>query len=176
MKKILAIGASNSKNSINTIFAGYIANQLENSEVTVLDWSKMTLPLYSSDLEAETGIPENAHRFKQLITDADAVVLSLAEHNSLPTAAFKNLWDWTSRIEKEFWANKPIFLASASPGGRGGANVHRVIKELMPHFGGNVQAEFSLGLFYQKFENNELNDDAIKAELTSKIEAFNKSI
>lgn len=176
MKKIVAIGASNSKNSINTIFATYIANQLENSQVTVLDWSEMVLPLYSPDLEAETGIPENAHRFKQLIDEADAIVLSLAEHNSLPTAAFKNLWDWTSRIEKEFWANKPMFLAAVSPGGRGGANVLKVIKELLPHFGGNIQAEFSLASFYQKFENNELNDPTIKEELSTKIQLFSKSI
>ena len=57
MKKILALGGSNSSKSINTTFATYIANQLQDSEVTVFDWNEFVLPLYSPDLEAEIGIP-----------------------------------------------------------------------------------------------------------------------
>ena len=33
MKKILAIGAGNSSNSINTLFTTYVANQIQNTHV-----------------------------------------------------------------------------------------------------------------------------------------------
>ena len=68
----------------------YGAGLIENAELTVVDINDFELPLYSSDLEAENGIPQNAVEFDNLIKAADGIVLSLAEHNGLPTAAFKN--------------------------------------------------------------------------------------
>lgn len=176
MKKILAIGGSNSQKSINTTFATYIANQLHDVEVTVLDWNEFVLPLFGVDLEAESGIPQNAQKFNKLIESSDAIVISLAEHNGLPTAAFKNLWDWTSRINAKFWDDKPMFLAAASPGGRGGAGVLSVCKNAFPHFGGNIIVDFSLPKFYDNFKDGELINDVLKADLESKVEVFKNNI
>jgi NAD(P)H-dependent FMN reductase len=176
MKNVLAIGASNSSKSINKVLATYIANKIQGADVTVLEWNNIALPLYSADLEIEEGVPANAHKFKQLIDNSDAIVISLAEHNGLLTAAFKNLWDWTSRIEKNLWANKSIFLAATSPGGRGGKNVLRVVSELMPHFGGKVITSFSLPLFYQNFQDGEIVNAELKQDLLNKIKHFEQSI
>jgi NAD(P)H-dependent FMN reductase len=176
MKNILAIGASNSSKSINKVLATYIANEVIDGEVTALDWNEMELPLYGSDLEEASGIPENAHKFLKMIADADAVVLSLAEHNGLPSAAFKNLWDWTSRIEQKFWANKPMILAATSPGGRGGIGVLATIKNMISHFGGNVIADFSLPSFYDNFKDGKMNNEEIAADLNQKVQLFQKSI
>lgn len=176
MKKILAIGASNSKKSINKTLATYIANQIQESEINVLDWEEMVLPLYSPDLEAESGIPDKVHQFKQFIQDADAIVLSLAEHNGLPTAAFKNLWDWASRIEQSIWADKPMLLAATSPGARGGANVLQVIKNAMPFFGGQVVTDFSLPSFYDNFQDGKIVNSLKLEELKEKINLFKESI
>jgi NAD(P)H-dependent FMN reductase len=176
MKKILAIAGSNSKKSINKILATYIANKIENVEVKILDWNEIELPLYSPDLEAENGIPENAVKFNQLIQNTDAIVLSLAEYNGLHTAAFKNLWDWASRIEMKFWSEKPIFLAATSPGARGGANVLRVTKELFPFFGGNIIVDFSLPSFNKNFQEGKIIDEELENQLTQKVQEFQKSI
>lgn len=176
MKKILAIGASNSSKSINKALARHIANQISNAEVTILEWEDMVLPLYSSDLETTEGVHENAYKFKQLIDEADAIVISLAEHNGLPTAAFKNLWDWTSRINQKFWANKPIFLAAASPGGRGAKNALRVVREMMSHFDGQVIEDFSLPKFHQNFQEGDITDAELKQDLINKIKHFSQTI
>ncbi|MFT6003496.1 MAG: chromate reductase, partial [Bacteroidia bacterium] len=112
MKKILAIGGSNSKTSINKILATHIASKIVGAEVTILDWDNLVLPLYSPDLEKESGIPEAVAAFKKQIEATDAVVLSVAEHNGNITAAFKNLWDWTSRLDPKVWMSKPLFLAA----------------------------------------------------------------
>ena len=176
MKNILAIGASNSKKSINKVLANHIANKIENSNITVLDWEEMVLPLYNPDWEEEAGVPENAKNFLKLISNADAVVLSLAEHNGLPTSAFKNLWDWTSRVEQKFWANKPMFLAATSPGGRGGASVLKVITDILPHFGGNVITSFSLPAFYDNLKDGKITNEELNKELENKIELFEENL
>lgn len=176
MKKVLAIGASNSSKSINTLFATYVANQMEDSIVTTADWKDLVLPLYSPDLEASEGIPENAQNFVNRIQSVDAIVLSLAEYNGMPSAAFKNLWDWTSRINMQFWSDKPMLLMAASPGGRGGANVLDVISNLMPHLGGNVIAQFSLPSFHSNFQNGQLINQELNKELTGKIKVFQEAL
>ena len=53
MKKILAIGGSNSNNSINKVLANHIATQVENTSVVLVDWNNLVLPLYSPNLEQE---------------------------------------------------------------------------------------------------------------------------
>lgn len=176
MKKILAIGGSNSKNSINTLFAAYVANEIEDARVITLNWNDIVLPLYSPDLEAESGIPKEVDYFKELVQSVDAIILSLAEYNGMPTAAFKNLWDWTSRIDMQFWSNKPIFLAAVSPGRRGGANVLAIVSKLMPHFAGKIITQFSLPSFALNFQNGALINEELKKELTAKIFQFQQAI
>ena len=51
MKKIIAIGGSNSKKSINKALATYAAQQVAGAEVIVADLNDLVLPLYGVDLE-----------------------------------------------------------------------------------------------------------------------------
>ncbi len=176
MKKILAIGASNSKQSINKTLATYVANKILDATVTIADLNELELPLFSPDLEAEKGIPKNAEKFLEMISNADGIVLSLAEYNSNVTPAFKNLCDWTSRLETKLWKNKPMFLMATSPGGRGGASVLKIMKEILPHLGGNIIADFSMPSFQQNFSANELTNNELKGDLERKIALFQKAI
>lgn len=156
MKKILAFGASNSKHSINKTFAAYAASQLQDVDVTVADLNDYAAPLYSVDLEKASGIDENIMRFYQQILKHDAIVMSLAEYNGLHTSAFKNLWDWLSRIPMKkpinIWQGKPMFLLSASPSRRPMNNVLKISKEIFPHFGAHIVADYyqpSFGFFFK---------------------------
>ena len=60
---------------------------------------------------------------KDILKNADGIVISFAEHNGVYTAAFKNIFDWISRIEKVVWYNKPMFLLATSNGDRGAITV-----------------------------------------------------
>ena len=157
-KKVLAFGASNSRNSINKKFAAFAGRSLEDVELSVVDLNDFELPLYSIDLERETGVHDNAIQFFNAIKQRDAVILSLAEYNGLHTAAFKNLWDWMSRIPMDkpmrIWGGKPMFLLSTSPSKRPMSNVLRVSKELFPHFGAKIIADFHSTLDF--FKNNKI--------------------
>ena len=103
MKNIIAFGASNSQNSINKKFATYVAHQLTDVEIEIIDLNDFELPIYSIDRENKNGIPEKARQFKEKLNNSDGIIISFAEHNGAYTVAFKNIYDWASRIEKDFW-------------------------------------------------------------------------
>jgi chromate reductase len=172
MKKIIAFGASNSQHSINKIFATYVAKQIKNTTVTVIDLNDFELPLFSVDLEADQGIPTNASRFDALIDSCDGVVISLAEHNGYYSAIFKNLLDWLSRIDRHLWKNKPILLLATSPGAQGGIHVLQVAKQSFPFFKGRVVGAFSLPSFHQNFSEGTLMDGSLNDILHAQIRTF----
>ena len=176
MKKIIALGGSNSKESINRSFATYVANQIDNAEVFVVDLNDFELPLYGIDKESKTGFPDDVMRLNNLIESADGLVISLAEHNGSYSTAFKNAFDWLSRLNKEVWKNKPMLLMACSPGGRGGANVLQAAKSSFPHLGGNIVADFSLPSFYDNYSENGLSNEALNTQLNQKIKTLQKAI
>ena len=123
MKKIVAFGASSSLNSINKDLATYTASLVPDSASIVVNLIDFEMPIYSIDKEKENGIPDLAYKFKDILKNADGIVISFAEHNGVYTAAFKNIFDWISRIEKVVWYNKPMFLLATSNGDRGAITV-----------------------------------------------------
>lgn len=176
MKKIVVLGGSNSKKSINKTLAKYAANQLKDVEIIVADLNDLELPLYGIDLETEQGFPAGAIKLNSLLDSADGLVVALAEHNGYYSAAFKNAFDWLSRINKQVWKNKPMLLMASSPGGRGGANVLKIAKEAFPRFGGNIIADFSLPSFYANFSDKGLKNEALNSDLNKKIEQLQVAI
>lgn len=150
--KIIAFGGSNSKNSINKKLATYASSLFKEASVEVLDLNDFVLPLFSVDLEKEIGQPQLAKDFLDKIASADFLVVSLAENNGNYSAAFKNLFDWSSRQAKEVFQQKPMLLMATSPGGRGGASVLEIAKNAFPRFGADIKAIFSLPSFNDNFD------------------------
>ena len=167
--KIIAFGASYSKNSINKQFAAYAANQFNNAEIEVLDLNNYNVPLFTVDAEAESGHPDAAKQFLEKLNQADFLIISMAEHNGSYTAGFKNLFDWTSRVKTKLFENKKMLLLSTSPGARGGFGVIEAAKSRFPIHGANIIDVFSLPHFQDNFnvENGIVND-----ELNTKFEAI----
>ncbi|SMG48014.1 NAD(P)H-dependent FMN reductase [Marivirga sericea] len=177
MQKILAFGASNSPASINKRLAIFAANQLKNVEVTVLDLNDFELPIYSPVIEKTAGIPANAQSFSKYIQNADGVIVSLAEHNGLHTAAFKNLWDWMSRLgTQNIWNDTPMFLLATSPSRRPESNVMKVSKFLFPHFGAKIISSFSLPSFNHFFKDDKIVDPEAQAEFQVQLNQFQSFI
>ena len=122
MPNIVAFGESSSKNSINRKLAHFAAKKVTNAHINLLDLNDYEMPLYSTDREKE-GIPKQAHAFKAALQASDGIIISFAEHNGAYTTAFKNIFDWISRLEKPIWCGKPLFLLSTSTGVRGAKTV-----------------------------------------------------
>lgn len=167
-KKIIAFGGSSSKNSINKQLATYTANQFKNAEVEILDLNDFEMPLFSVDKEKENGIPELAHTFYNKIGIADFLIISLAEHNGAYSTAFKNILDWSSRINSKTFQQKPLLLLATSPGARGGKTVLEIANNYFPHLGAELKGNFSLPRFHENFKlevgitNSDLKNELLK--------------
>jgi NAD(P)H-dependent FMN reductase len=172
-KKILAFGASSSRQSINKQLAGFAAKQIDNAEVILLDLNDFEMPVFSVDKESDRGIPKVAYQFKEHIKDSDGIIISFAEHNGNVAAAYKNIYDWVSRIESNFWYDKPMFLLATSPGGRGGKSVLKISSEGIRHRNKGTIVEFSLPSFNQNFDSEKgILDAELKNVFESQLELF----
>ncbi|MFK7852505.1 MAG: NADPH-dependent FMN reductase [Granulosicoccus sp.] len=155
--KVLAFAASNSRQSINKQLLTYAAAVLHSEAqkdvvVEILDLNDFEMPIYSIDRENQDGIPPLAHSFFNQIGAADALLIAYAEHNGSYSVAFKNIFDWASRIQAKVFQDKPTVLLSTSPGARGGARVLKLALEAAPHFAADVKGSISIPSFNAVFD------------------------
>ena len=176
MKKIIAFAGSNSKNSINKQLVTYTASLIDNADVTIVDLNDFDLPLYGIDLEMEQGIPQAAYDFVDALKSSDGILLSLAEHNGSYTTVFKNIFDWTSRIDSKNFFGKPMLLMAASPGGRGGQSVLEAASARFPYHDANIVGQFSLPFFGNNFKDGAIVDEGLNAALKEEVEQFKDSL
>jgi NAD(P)H-dependent FMN reductase len=173
-RKVVAFAASSSSRSINRQLVTYASGLLANAQVEVLDLNDFELPLFSVDREDELGQPPQARAFLQKLKQADGIIISFAEHNGAYSAAYKNLYDWASRIQPRVYQDKPMVLLSTSPGGRGGKSVMELALSQIPRFGGQIRASLSLPSFMDNFDS--ASGRVSNPELAAEVEAAVKSL
>lgn len=170
--KILAFAGSISSDSINKKLVEFVASQFPNDEVELVDLNDYEMPFFSSDREREIGTHPLASKFAQKIDSSDLLLISLAEYNSAYTAAFKNVFDWVSRVkDRKAFGEKPIFLLSTAPGPGGGKNVSEVFMKRAPFSGGEIITNFVLPKFSENFELGKgIIDEEKKSEFEEKLD------
>lgn len=176
MKNILTIGGSNSKKSINKVLAEYVGGLIKNAQLNKIDLNNFEMPQFSVDVEAEQGIPNEAIQFKEEIEKADGFVISLAEHNGAYSVAFKNVFDWLSRIDGKVWQDKPMLLLSTSPGERGGQTVLDIALGRFPYMGGNIVGSLSFPSFYDNFQNDKIINKELKQSVEKLVSDLEQSL
>ena len=150
-KSVLAFGASYSRQSINAQLAEFVAAHIPTDQLRIVRLEEFDIPLYTPQYEEEFGIPSKVCEFDQLIQDAEVVVISLAEHNGSYTAAFKNLFDWLTRLRSKCFEGKKLILTSTAPGPRGGLGVLKAAEERFSRHGAEILGAFSLPHFNDNF-------------------------
>lgn len=165
MASILAFAGSNSSKSINYQLVKYTVSLIEGNEIQLLNMVNFPFPMFSEDYEKENGYSNSLIELKNDIVKAEGIIISVNEHNSGPSAYFKNLTDWLSRVERKFLDEKPVFLMSTSGGQRGGMTALEITKNVIPRFGAQVAATFSLPSFQENFSEGEgiVNKELAKA-------------
>jgi chromate reductase len=169
--KVTCFAASSSRNSINKQLVTYAAGLVDDADVEVLDLNDFELPLFSVDREAELGQPQLAQAFLDKIQNSDGLIIAFAEHNGCYSAAYKNLYDWASRIEAKVYKDKRIVLLATSPGGRGGKSVLELALAQIPRFGGDIRGCVSMPQFYENFdsERGAVKNSDIDAEIRAAL-------
>ncbi len=177
--RILTFAASNSSTSINRNLAEYAgsiaAETIEGAEIETLDIHDYEMPIYRSDREEAGGIPQLAHDFLAKIGSSDAIIISFAEHNGAYPAAFKNLFDWCSRLGREVWQNKPTLMLATSDGPGGAGRVLDFAVNAAPHFGGSVMGHLSVPEYSKVFDADagKLTDAELDMQLRALVAELN---
>ncbi|MEM9210951.1 MAG: NAD(P)H-dependent oxidoreductase [Pseudomonadota bacterium] len=162
--KVLAFAASNHSQSINRALVGYAATRLKSLSPSVviefIDLNDYEMPIYSVDRQNADGVHALAQQLFDKIGAADALIVSFAEYNGFVTAAWKNIYDWMSRIDQKVWQDKPLALFAATPGSRAGANVLQTQEFTAPYFGMNIKGKYGVGNWHDVWDGSELTKPA----------------
>ena len=177
MPYILAFAGSNSSTSINYKLVRYTTELISGYELRLIDMSKCPFPMYSADHEKEKGFSNSLVEFKDDIQNAAGIIISVNEHNSHPSAYFKNLIDWLSRLDRNCFKDKKILLMSTSGGKRGAQSSLEVSKNLLERFGAIITGTFSLPNFNDIFDKeNGITDEELKQVHKAELSIFLDSI
>ncbi|UGU16553.1 NAD(P)H-dependent oxidoreductase [Sinomicrobium kalidii] len=174
MASVLAFAGSNSSTSINYELVRYTTSKIEDYPVQQLNMANFPFPMYSEDLEKQEGFSNSLVELSDDIKKAKGLVISVNEHNGNPSAYFKNLIDWLSRLDRKFMEGKKVFLMSASPGKGGGGRSLSKIETTLPSFGAEIIATFSLPSFNHTFsrEESEITNNELKEAHQKALEQF----
>lgn len=144
MTKVLCLSGSARAESFNTRLLDAAIAVFETRGVEVVRVAPAdlaALPLMDQDLEAASGLPEQAKSLKAAFHSADGILLACPEYNGSVTPLLKNVIDWVSRPDEALPApacfqERPMALIAASPGGLGGLRGLRHVREIL----GNLSA------------------------------------
>lgn len=174
--KLVAFAGSNSSTSINRELVRFALTLLPDFEVNLLDLNDFEMPIFSVDREQE-GYPRQVNAFLKAMSEADGIIYSMAENNRSYSVAFKNVFDWASRITNDIFAQKPMLLMSTSTGKFGGSRVMDAAKKLFPTFGADVVETFSLPMFNDNFVVGKgITDETLRDELVGKVAVFDAKV
>lgn len=167
--KILTFAGSARRDSFNKKLIKIATDLVKRHEmdVTFIDLAAYPLPVYDGDLEEQSGLPENAHKLRDIFKSHQGILIASPEYNSSISPLLKNTIDWISRPQPDepaliCFKNKIFGLMSASPGGLGGLRGLVHVRSILGNIGGHVIPEqFALGNAMKQFnEHYELADES----------------
>lgn len=177
MTKIIGISGSLRKHSFNSgLLRAATGAAPEGCTITI--GSIEDIPLYNADLEESEGIPKAVQDLKDLIAEADGLLMSTPENNNSMPGVFKNAMDWISRPPQDrtrVFGNLPVGLMGATPGSFGTAFSQYAWLPVLRVLGTQVWSgrlmwvSGAMGKFDQ--EGN-LTDDSVKKQLTKYLAGF----
>ncbi|MEQ1887929.1 MAG: NADPH-dependent FMN reductase [Alphaproteobacteria bacterium] len=175
--KLIGISGSLRRASFNTALLRYAAGLLP--EGVELDVQTLHgIPLYDGDIETSAGIPASVETLKNLIINADGLILCTPEYNNSIPGVFKNAIDWLSRPPARIspvFNGKPVAILGATPGQYGtmlGQNAWLPVLRAVgakPWYGGRLmvaKAEASFGA------SGAITDEALKRQLSQFVHGF----
>ena len=144
---LIFLAGSARRESLNKQLARYAcecAAAYADVDAEFLDLGDYPMPIYNGDLEAESGLPEEAERFKARLVACDGLFIASPEYNSSFTPLLKNAIDWASRRATPdepallAYRGKVAGLAATSAGALGGLRGLVALRMLLGNIGVHV--------------------------------------
>lgn len=138
MKNIAIIVASVNKNMQLAHNIQEVVIELgQKSEI--IDLVALDLPMYTSLIEDEKGIPSEVKDLAKLLQTFDALIIVSPEYNGGMPPILNNAIAWVSRVGDDFRAIfKQKFVALASHSGGGGMRGNDAVRAMFSYIGANV--------------------------------------
>jgi len=135
-------------------------------------------PVYDGDDEDRDGIPAPVVELREMVRDADGVLVASPEYNFSIPGGFKNAIDWLSR-ERQPFTDKPMAIMGASIGPVGTARSQYHLRQSMAALGAIFmpRPEIFVGSAAKKFDEDGAFTDEIGTKLIGDLlAAFRKWI
>lgn len=170
--KILFFAGSARKDSLNKRLAhqAYMLAKEKGADATFVDLRDYPMPIYDGDVEAETGLPENAIKLKQLFAEHKGIFIASPEYNSSFAPLLKNSLDWISRkhaVDEAplvAYKGKIAALAATSAGHFGGLRGLVPLRMMLGNIQVTVLPDQLVVPYYDKAFNGEgvlIDDNAV---------------
>ncbi len=179
--KVFSFSGSARKDSLNKKLAAEAAKiaEVAGLEITRIGFKDYPLPIFNEDEDAETGLPDNAIKLKEIFKSHAGWILSSPEYNGSFTPLLKNTIDWLSREHKgesglKCFQNKTVLLLSASPGNLGALRAAGHVRMVLSQLGSLVLPQnFALSKAHEAFDaDGKIKDPKTVAALTNSINGF----
>ena len=186
--RILVFAGSARRDSLNKKLARAAAQYAREAgaEATFVDLDDYPIPLYHGDLEAASGMPENARKLRGIFLAHDALIIASPENNSSMSSLLKNTIDWLSRDVEDGkgdssglapWRGKVAGLMAASPGGFGGIRALPHLRQILATLGVTVLGtQVAVPRAHEAFTaDGSLADERVAKSLRSLAEAVTRA-
>ena len=186
--RILVFAGSARRDSLNKKLARAAAQfaREAGAEATFVDLDDYPIPLYHGDLEAASGMPENARKLRGIFLAHDALIIASPENNSSMSSLLKNTIDWLSRDVEDGkgdssglapWRGKVAGLMAASPGGFGGIRALPHLRQILAALGVTVLGtQVAVPRAHEAFAaDGSLADERVAKSLRSLAEAVTRA-
>jgi len=138
MKNIALIVASVNKNMQLALNIQEVLRELE-AQSEVINLVALDLPMYTSIIEDEKGIPKEAKDLATHLLTFDAFIIVSPEYNGSMPPVLNNAIAWVSRVGDDFRAIfNQKFVALASHSGGGGMRGNDAVRAMFSYIGTNV--------------------------------------
>ncbi len=170
--KILAFGGSLRSGSFSkTILNESVKLTPENVKMEIFDIGQ--IPLFDQDYEKD--MPEIVKNFKQIVKNADAILIVTPEYNYSIPGFLKNAMDWASRpYGDNAFEDKPAAIISCSTGMLGGSRAQYHLRQTLVFLNMHTinKPEVMIPFVDKKINNNELTDKETKDKIAGIIKAL----
>ncbi len=109
---------------------------------------------------------------------ADAIMISANKHNCWQNASFRNMKDWLSGLDWNFFSIKKVFVRDTFLDQNGGINALGYSKEVLSQFGVEIVQSFSLPSLQYDFsvEEGVIVDKDLALKLQEMLHSFSHQI
>jgi len=122
-------------------------------ESDIINLVALDLPMYTSIIENEKGIPSEVHNLAKHLQTFDSLIVVSPEYNGSMPPVLNNAIAWVSRVGDNFRAIfNQKFVALATHSGGGGLKGNDAVRAMFSYIGANVLSHEIINNYSKKYK------------------------